>query len=31
MDAWFEEDEQVWVHAKDPYKVTHSSDCLTTH
>lgn len=21
MDAWFEEDEQVFVHPKDPYKV----------
>lgn len=23
MDAWFEEDEQVWNHPKDPYKVMH--------
>lgn len=21
MDAWFEEDEQIFVHPKDPYKV----------
>lgn len=21
MDAWFEEDEQIYVHPKDPYKV----------
>jgi hypothetical protein len=21
MDAWFEEDEQIWNHPKDPYKV----------
>jgi hypothetical protein len=21
MDAWFEEEEQIFVHAKDPYKV----------
>lgn len=21
MDAWFEEDEQVFIHPKDPYKV----------
>jgi len=25
MDAWFEEDEQVWNHPKDPYKVIHHS------
>lgn len=24
MDAWFEEDEQVWNHPKDPYKVLAS-------
>ena len=23
MDAWFEEDEQIFVHPKDPYKVRH--------
>lgn len=22
MDAWFEEDEQIFVHPKDPYKVS---------
>lgn len=21
VDAWFEEDEKIWVHPKDPYKV----------
>lgn len=25
MDAWFEEDEQIYVHPKDPYKVRTSS------
>lgn len=24
MDAWFEEDEQVYIHPKDPYKVCTS-------
>ena len=24
MDAWFEEDEQIFVHPKDPYKVRSS-------
>lgn len=24
MDAWFEEDEQIFVHPKDPYKVCNS-------
>ena len=23
MDAWFEEDEQIFVHPKDPYKARH--------
>ena len=23
MDAWFEEDEQIFVHPKDPYKVRY--------
>ena len=23
MDAWFEEDEQIFVHPRDPYKVRH--------
>jgi len=25
MDAWFEEDERIWIHPKDPYKVQVSS------
>ena len=25
MDAWFEEDEQIWNHPKDPYKVCECS------
>lgn len=30
MDAWFEEDEQIFVHPKDPYKVWHSI-CHESH
>jgi hypothetical protein len=25
MDAWFEEDEEIFVHPKDPYKVLASA------
>jgi hypothetical protein len=25
MDAWFEEDEQIFIHPKDPYKVCTAS------
>ena len=28
MDAWFEEDEQIFVHPKDPYKV---GPCLSKY
>ena len=28
MDAWFEEDEQIFVHPKDPYKVRHTTSKL---
>ena len=28
MDAWFEEEEQIFVHPKDPYKVPCLQFCL---
>lgn len=31
MDAWFEEDEQVFVHPKDPYKVRLFAYLLCRH
>lgn len=29
MDAWFEEEEQIFVHPKDPYKVSCVGDSTT--
>ena len=29
MDAWFEEDEEIFIHPKDPYKVMISDICIS--
>jgi len=31
LDAWFEEDEQIFIHPKDPYKVCTTSSRRSPH